>query len=394
VSGLGILLFVVAILVVVMVHESGHFFVAKLFDFKATKFFVGFGPTVWSTHKGETEYGIRALPLGGYVKIVGMNPYEEVPPQDRPRAYPNKPKWQRALLLVAGSATHFVVAFVLLWIAVMTFGFPTGPLTNQVSSIDARIDGERTGAVEAGLRPDDRIVAVGGRTTTEWKDIRSYIRSHGNETARFTIVRDGATETVELRLGQAVFNRDDEVVDYVPPGEELPALEPGQTSAGFLGVEPTPEYETEDLLGGPVAAAGATWDITVESVKFIDDIFTMPFDEEFRAALSGEEERRPDGGVGLVGGARLAGESVERGEWFRFILMIVGFTVVVGIMNLLPLPPLDGGHLAVVAWEAITGRAVDIRKLIPVAAVVISFFLMMFFAMLYLDLFQPIHLPN
>src|ERR687895_1916200 len=129
---MGIWYFVVALLVVVMVHEAGHFLVAKAFDFKATKFFVGFGPTLWSFHRGETEYGIKALPLGGFVKIVGMNPYEEVPPEDQPRAYPNKPIWQRALLLVAGSATHWVVAFIILLITAMTIGFPTGSATNEV----------------------------------------------------------------------------------------------------------------------------------------------------------------------------------------------------------------------------------------------------------------------
>lgn len=122
----GVVLFIVAILVVVMIHEAGHFLTAKLFNFKATQFFVGFGPTVWSFKKGETEYGIKALPLGGFVKILGMNPYEEISPEDEHRSYPNKPAWQRAIVLLAGSATHWVVAFVLLVVASMTIGFPTG----------------------------------------------------------------------------------------------------------------------------------------------------------------------------------------------------------------------------------------------------------------------------
>src|SRR5919106_2539157 len=130
-----ILIFIVGILVVVMIHESGHFLMAKLFDFKATKFFVGFGPTLWSTQRGETEYGVKALPLGGFVKIVGMNPYEEVAPEDESRSYPNKPKWQRALVLVAGSATHWVVAFVLLVFAAIAIGFPTGDATTVIESV-------------------------------------------------------------------------------------------------------------------------------------------------------------------------------------------------------------------------------------------------------------------
>src|ERR687895_431164 len=147
---MGIWYFVVALLVVVMVHEAGHFFVAKLFDFKATKFFVGFGPTLWSTQRGETEYGVKAIPAGGFVKIVGMNPYEEIPAVDQPRAYPNKPRWQRALLLVAGSATHWVIAFVILFVTAMTIGFPTEQLANSVAAVQSG-----TPASEAGIQEGD-----------------------------------------------------------------------------------------------------------------------------------------------------------------------------------------------------------------------------------------------
>src|SRR5687767_9302601 len=140
----GVVLFILAILVVIMIHEAGHFTVAKLFGFKATKFFVGFGPKVWSIKRGETEYGIAAIPAGGFVKIVGMNPYEEVDPADESRSYPNKPAWQRALLLVAGSATHWVVAFVLLVVTAMAIGFPTGRATNVIAIIETQLRGEPT----------------------------------------------------------------------------------------------------------------------------------------------------------------------------------------------------------------------------------------------------------
>lgn len=389
---LGVVLFVAAILTVVMIHEAGHFLVAKRYDFKATKFFVGFGPTVWSTQRGETEYGVKLLPLGGFVKIVGMNPYEEVPAPDRHRSYPNKPAWQRALVLVAGSATHFLVGFVLLFVAAIAIGHPT--LTPVISDVTRTIEGVETPAARAGLRPGDEIVAVDGRVADSWDDVRAGIRAQDDGVATFVVERDGERREITARLGTAVFDADGRPVGYVPPGASAPELEDGQTFAPFLGVAPSESTRRDDPVGAVAYAASRTWHFTVQSVTFIDDVFKMPFDADFQDALSGERERGPESGVGLVGGARLAGEVVEGGFWFGFVQMVVSFTIVVGVMNLLPLPPLDGGHLAVVAWEAATGRKVDVRKLIPVAAAVIAFFVVLFVAMLYLDVANPLRLPN
>src|SRR5688500_13770473 len=132
-----------------MIHEAGHLVAAKMFDFKATKFFIGFGPPLWSFKRGETEYGIAAIPAGGFVKIVGMNPYEEVPVDDEALSYPNMPAWQRAIVLFAGSATHFVVAFVILVVTMMTIGFPTDEATNEVAVVETRVKGETAPAAEA-----------------------------------------------------------------------------------------------------------------------------------------------------------------------------------------------------------------------------------------------------
>src|SRR5687767_1896976 len=129
----GVLLFIAALLFVIMIHEAGHFVAAKLLGFKATKFFIGFGPTLWSFRKGETEYGVKLIPAGGFVKIVGMNPYEDIAPEDESRSYPNRPKWQRAIMIAAGPATHWPLAFLILLVTAMTIGFPTGDVTNVVS---------------------------------------------------------------------------------------------------------------------------------------------------------------------------------------------------------------------------------------------------------------------
>jgi len=391
---MGILLFILAIEVVIAIHEAGHLLMAKLFRFKATQFFIGFGPTLWSTRRGETEYGFKGLPLGGFVKIIGMNPYEEVAADDQARSYTNKPRWQRALVLVAGSATHWVVAFVLLVFASMAIGFPTGEATTKIESVTGSIDGSPTAAAELGLAPDDRIVGIVGSTADEWNEISSYIKEHPGETVTFELDRGGEITEKEVELGQAIFSEDGDVVAYAATGEELRPLEPGEIRGGFLGVSPQPELATKALPGAIVEAGSRTWEVTVLSVRGIGQVFGMVFDGQLWSALSGSGERAVDEGpLGIVSAGRIAGETVSTGRYLDFIALVVGFTVFVGLMNLLPLPPLDGGHLAVVAYEAITGRSVDLRKLIPVAAAVISFFVLLFLAVLYLDLARPIKVP-
>ncbi len=393
---LGVILFIVAILVVIMIHEAGHLIVAKIFGFKATKFYVGFGPPLWSFRKGETEYGIAAIPAGGFVKIVGMNPYEEVPPEDEARSYPNKPAWQRALVLVAGSATHWVVAFVILVITTMTIGFPTDQGTNQVALVERRIEGDIAPAAQAGLRPGDVIVEIDGRTTRDWDDTRAAIRAtEPGETMRLVVERDGERVELTARLGTAVFGSDGRLLEYAPPGSEIEGDVPaGGETVAFLGVQPEPEFRTEGLFGAMNTSGGIVVDVTARSFRGIGQVFTMVFGGELWQALQGEGSRQVDEGpLGLVGAGRIAGESVQSGQFLNFVGLIVGFTIFVGLMNLLPLPPLDGGHLAVLAWEKVTGNKVDIKKLIPIAAAVIGFFVILFIAVLYLDLARPVKMP-
>ncbi|MDQ4095392.1 MAG: site-2 protease family protein [Actinomycetota bacterium] len=387
-SAFGIFIFIVAILLVVMIHEAGHLLMAKLFNFKAPQFFVGFGPTLWSFKRGETEYGIKAIPAGGFVKIVGMNPYETVPPEDQPRAYGNKPRWQRALVLVAGSATHFLVAFIVLLVTAMTIGFPTGGLSNKIAAVQAE-----TPAAQADLRAGDTILAVDGVETDTWGDVRRFIQDHANEEVTFVVDRGGETVELDAQVGEAIFNSQGEVVVQPRPGKELREPRAGEEVNGFLGLLPDAEYETYSLPGAVGQSGSLVWQISRDSItKGIPRIFTPIFNGELFDALRGGERTAEDP-IGVVGAGRLAGQSVESGRYLDLIMLIVFFTIFVGILNLLPLPPLDGGHLAVVAYEAVTGRTVDIRKLIPVAAAVISFFVLLFFAVLYLDIARPVEVP-
>ena len=390
---MGIVLFIAALLFVIMVHEAGHFVAAKLLGFKATKFFVGFGPTLWSFRRGETEYGIKLFPAGGFVKIVGMNPYEDVPPEDEHRSYPNKPRWQRAVMIAAGPATHWPLAFLILLITATTIGLPTGRATNVVSIVETRLEGEATPAADAGIVPGDRIVEINGAEVVNWPEVRAGIRENAGKATTFTYVRDGERNEVTTTLGTAVFE-DNRIVRYASPGEDVGSVETGQEAVGFLGVQPEEEFQTLGFGEAIVDAGARTGQLTGFLVTQIGAPFTTVFNGDLWAALQGEGPRAPEEApVGIIGAGRIAGETVERGMYFEFIGLMVGLTIFVGLINLLPLPPLDGGHLAVVGYEAVTRKRVDVRKLIPVAATVISFFVLLFFAVLYLDLARPLDVP-
>jgi membrane-associated protease RseP (regulator of RpoE activity) len=391
---LGVVLFISWILLMVMIHESGHFLVAKLFHFRASQFFLGFGPTLWSTKKGETEYGVKALPLGGFVKIVGMNPYEQVEAEDEPRSYPNKPRWQRALVLVAGSATHWVLAFVTLLIAAMVLGFPNGQASNQVALVQQTLQGQPTAASALGLHVGDKIVAIDGKAVSHWSQIRGYIRLHPSESANFTILHAGSRDRVAVNLGSAIVKGEERIVAYAPAGQHLRAPRAGEKVIGYLGVQPKLLYEKYSLLAGAGHAASLTWDYTKYSVQQVGGLFHTIFSGELWSALGGHGTRGPgQGPVSIYGAGRIAGQTVADHQYLDLVGLLVGLTIFLGIMNLLPLPPLDGGHLAVVAYESITRRTVDLRKLIPVAAAVISFFVLIFIASLYLDIIRPLNLP-
>src|SRR5262245_16069660 len=207
---IGVVLFVIALLAVVLIHEAGHFTAAKAYGIKVEEYFVGFGPLIWSTKRGlfgtgrwrkrsarsETDYGVKALPLGGYVRIAGMNPYEEIRPEDFPRTYGAKPIGQRAVVILAGPVTHFVVAFVILLIYLMTIGVPN---SNRpvVGAVQSQLNGQTSPAVVAGLRPGDEIVEVDGRPVGSTDDFIAYTRAHVGQPLTITVVRDGERITVQ-----------------------------------------------------------------------------------------------------------------------------------------------------------------------------------------------------
>jgi RIP metalloprotease RseP len=337
---------------------------------------------------------VKALPLGGFVKIVGMNPYEEVPAEDQARAYGNRPRWQRALVILAGPATHWPLAFVVLVIVAATIGYPVGA-TNEIKIVETRMSGESksTPAAQAGLKPGDRIVAVGGAKVQSWNDVTRYISARGGEEGTFTITRDGNRRDVTVELAQVIFSPQGEMVEYASPGESIRAADEGEEATGFLGIRPQERYETLGFGEAITDSGEKVWMATTASVFSVGEIFRQMFNGKFLAALRDRGERDPtQGPVGIVGIGRIAGETVERGQFYLFLQLLISLTVFIGLMNLLPLPPLDGGHLAVIAYETVTRRTVDMRKLIPIAAAFLSFLIVLSLAALYLDIFRPIRI--
>ena len=357
------------LLVVIPIHELGHLLVARRFGFKVTEYFVGFGPRLWSRKRGEIEYGVKAIPAGGYVKIAGMNPYETVPSPDLPRAYGSKPIWQRALVILAGPGTHFLVGAVLYFALFATYGNPDTEKV-IVGDVAATLSGDVSPAKAAGLRVGDVVVRVGDQANPTpdslGRYVTGYARDHAGEPLAYVVDRGGRTITLRI----------------------VPKLvtEAGVTKGriGFtLGPEPLSLPEAAVVSGRWVGKA------TGNSVAAIPKIFTQGVGRTFTVLFS-DEPRRADDPTSLVGVSRQIGVAGDRGDWSLFLGFAAYVTVFIGVVNLVPLPPLDGGHLLLLVWEKITGRQADYRKLVPISAAVIVFLSIFAIATVFLDITQPL----
>jgi len=450
---LGVLIFFVAILASIGLHEFGHMIPAKKFGGKVTQWFIGFGPTVWSKQIGETEYGVKAIPLGGYVKIVGMLPpgaeqldedrdhpayddegnrvvrvrksntgmfaqlvsdaraaeWEHVKTGDEDRLFYRMPWWKKVIVMAGGPMVNVLIAFFLFWGVFGTFGYvdrvETRPVVDQVVPciVPADEDGREctareleenpTPASEAGLRPGDRFVSFNGEPVTDWTQIQEAVRSNGDQRATLGIERDGEQMTIK-------------VTTEVTP-RPLDADNPEElTRVGFLGVMPVQDevYTT----GGPIYTVDFMAGATVEVAQAIGRLPVSVWN--VAQALVGLEERDPDGPVSIVGGGRIAGEVAASDQFVvsekaaTLASAIATFNLFIGLFNFIPLLPLDGGHIASALWEALRRGAarlrgrpdpgyVDAAKLLPVAYVVASVLLVMGVVLIVADIFIPVQLP-
>ena len=376
-------LVVLALLVMIVLHEFGHFVAAKRAGMKVSEFFVGFGPRLWAVTKGETTYGIKALPLGGYCRIIGMTNVEQVDPADEPRAYRNQPTWRRLTVALAGSFVHFVIAFVLLVVLFIGPGdignFIANPAaSNPIAAVDSFTSGPSPAQI-AGLRPGDSIIAVNGHHFARWEELTSYLRARPGQKVALTIKRDGRTFTTSTVLANGS--------KVIVKGETSPVY---TKPTGLLGIEAGPVR-----LGilGSIGQAGSSFGATaVTSVTGLGHVVTdfggyAHMLDDQKAADSPTAQRF----VSPVGVVVLAHKATQVGISEVLYLLIL-INIFVGIFNLLPLLPLDGGHVAIALYEKARsfGRRrpyhADVNRLAPVLYAVLAVLAFYAISSLFLDL--------
>ncbi len=392
----GIVAFVVALTVSVLLHEAGHLVTARRFGMKASKYFMGFGPTLWSFHRGETEYGVKAIPLGGFVKIEGMTSLDEVDPADEARAFRNRPARHRAVVMAAGSFVQFVLAILLIYGVLLLLG------TKQISenkvggatcvaktSSEVCAPGDQGPAATAGIRKGDRIVSFEGQAVTSWQQFTAAVREHGAGTAVLVVDRDGQRITLHPKLVE-VFR-------------DKTTGKPGNDPVGAIGLR----IGSETVHYGSVEAIGKTFDIIGSGFAGMYHTMTTKLDDLTQIF---SDRRDPEGFISVVGAARISGDVVAAEESSAedrlrdFLVLVATINIAVGIFNLLPLLPLDGGHLAVLGFEQgrhgirrLFGyrgpiRRVDFAKLLPATYATVAILLGFSLIVLSADIVNPIRL--
>src|SRR3954468_8604424 len=278
---------VAALIVMIMLHELGHFLTAKWAGMKVTEYFLGFGPRLWSVRKGETEYGVKAIPAGGYVKIIGMSNLEDVDPADEPRTYRQKPFWRRFSVAVAGSTVHFIIAIVLLFTLVSFVGLIRYDKPKlQVGEITQFTSGQSPAQL-AGFRLGDKVVSVDGRSVAKWDDIPPYIRSHAGQQLTFVVLRDGQEVTltptpVDLRNGQ--------LKNATGPSAAATSSDP----YGFVGIGPAFPVEKTGVVDG----AGRSFRVFGTQVKdtlgALGRLVSFQGIRSYSEQLTGKPQAKPD----------------------------------------------------------------------------------------------------
>ena len=385
-------LVVVAVIVMIMLHELGHFLTAKLAGMKVTEYFLGFGPRLWSIRKGETEYGIKAIPAGGYVRIIGMNNLDEVDPADEPRTYRQQPFWRRLSVAVAGSTVHFLLAFLLLWVLNAFIGVtpPDAKPQLAVGEITKLQDGNVSPAAAAGFEVGDKIVSVDGREFASWSELPRYIRSKPGETLEFAVLREGR----ELTLRPTTVD-----LSTIKGKDGKPVI---NEPTGFVGIGPSFPVEKTNPIAALGRAGGDLGEYTKITLKALGSLFSADGVRSYGDQLTGkpgavepsEDTPRLLSPVGFV---RVADNLADDG--LRAVLfLLVAINIFVGMFNMIPLPPLDGGHVAIAVYEKIrsliSGRTymADVAKVMPVAYAVVLLVVFLGLSSLYLDLVRPLKL--
>ena len=374
---LGIVAFVVALLLSVMVHEFGHYIAARKYGMWVSEFFVGFGKRIWSVQRGETEFGVKAIPAGGYCKIEGMSPSDELPEGQEDRAFYKASSAKKLVVLGAGSFLHFVLGFVLL------FSLFAGIGTNQVLPVINEVV-PNSAAQAAGIQAGDEVVAINGKRVTEWyKDVEVIRESKG---AELTLVLNRNGEEITVNAAARLTDLDG-------------------TKRYVLGIVNDVGLKRSGLFVSLKNSATVTQGFLTESVKSLGKL-PEKIPALWGATVRGEE-RDANGLVGVVGVARVSGEAVGSDKLTpmerlaTFVLIVASLNIFVGVFNLLPILPLDGGHMAVAIADSIRaffarlrGRPrpapIDVTVLTPITMVVFVVLATLTLLLLVADVINPV----
>ena len=393
---LGIIAFVLALLISVMIHEAGHFFTARHYGMKVTEFFLGFGRRLWSFRKGETEFGIKAIPAGGYCRIVGMSIHEPLTEAEKPRAFYIASAPKRLVVLGAGSFLHFVLGFLIL--VGLLAGVGTTAVTTTVSQVSPCLTPSNTKtmvcvagdtpspALAAGIKPGDEIISINTQEIKQWSDAVQKIRSSANRTILITVKRSG--ELLHFRITPE---------EHTINGQKM----------GQIGVINKVGNKRQSPLDAITHSADITSQLLKSSVTSLISLPTkvVPLVRQ----TFGTEKRDAQGLVGVVGVARVSGQTVSdphlagSEKIATFMLIVASLNIFVGVFNLLPLLPLDGGHMAVAIadgvrnlWAKRRGKAkpapIDVEKLTPITIVVFVLLAALSLLLLAADIFNPVQL--
>ena len=442
---LGVLFIVLGVGVSIALHELGHLLPAKRFGLKVTQYMIGFGPTVWSRRRGETEYGLKAIPLGGYIRMIGMFPpkpgadpsqlrssstgrfsqlmdqarqdsMEEVRPGDEDRVFYKLSVPKKLVIMLGGPTMNLLIAVVLLAGVATTYGMRE--LTPQISSVSQCVTVQTVGATapvackagdpvapanRAGIRPGDRILSIGGTRVSTWDQVRAVVRPNGDRTLPLVVERDGK----RLALSATPIFTNVPMVD----DQGKPVLDAAGTvrteRVGFMGFSPTLELVRQPVTAVPGivgTAVGQTAGVILRIPQKMVGIAQAAF---------GSGPRDENGPMSVVGVGRVAGEVADGriaglagdgvSKFVTLLMLIASLNLALFVFNLIPLLPLDGGHAAGALWEGLKRRIarlrgrpnpgyVDVAKALPIAYAMSITLIAMSVLLIYADIVNPIKL--
>jgi membrane-associated protease RseP (regulator of RpoE activity) len=436
---IGIVLFALLILASIALHEVGHLVPAKIFGVKVTEYMIGFGPKLWSKVKGETTYGLKAIPVGGYIRMIGMLPppadappgtatrastgrfatmiadarqqsLEEIAPGDEDRVFYRRATWKRIIIMLGGPTMNLILAFVLFAIVLCGIGLPTPttsvsavvPCTPTISapSGDALANGScpsgsvPSPAAQANLQPGETLLAIDGTPVTTWDEATALIRAMPAGPAVLTVgLVTGGVRDVSV-----------DVTQVTRPVYDANGNPTGVTEkTGFLGIRPASDFVPQSFATVPAQM----WDMTTASIKALISLPVRLY-ELVANTLIGGQDRAIDGPVSVVGVTRIGGDIAASDQPIKaklaiFLSLAASLNLFLFLFNLIPVLPLDGGHVAGAVYESIKRRIAkmrgkpdpgpaDVAKLLPVAYVVAAALVVMGAIVIFADIVKPISL--